>query len=67
MSQEYSSINFTFMHVELLEDLRSGASVEAGQHIGFVARPYGQAEIVTWVNLGKGKLKNISFFTEKKN
>ena len=62
MSQEYSSINFTFMHVELLEDLRSGASVEAGQHIGFVARPYGQAEIVTWVNLGKGKLKNISFF-----
>ena len=62
MSQEYSSINFTFMHVELLEDLRSGASVEAGQHIGFVARPHGQAEIVTWVSLGKGKLKNISFF-----
>jgi hypothetical protein len=62
ISDENSNLNFTFMHVDLLEDLRNGASVEAGQHIGYVGRPYGQAEIVTTVQLGDGKVKYISFF-----
>ena len=62
ISDEISNMNFSFMHVDLLEDLRKGASVEAGQHIGYVGRPYGQAEIVTWLMLGDGKVKYISFF-----
>ncbi len=62
ISDEISNMNFSFMHVDLLEDLRKGASVEAGQHIGYVGRPYGQAEIVTWLILGDGKVKYISFF-----
>ncbi len=36
--------------------------MEAGQHIGYVVRPQGQGEIVTWINLGGGMVKNISFF-----
>ena len=62
MSDEYPNLLFTFMHVDLLEELRNGASVKAGQHIGYVIRPHGQGEIVTWVSLGAGNIKNISFF-----
>jgi CubicO group peptidase (beta-lactamase class C family) len=62
ISAEYPSMNFTFMHVDLIEELRAGGLVEAGQHIGYVVRPYGQGEIVTWINLGGGMVKNISFF-----
>ena len=63
MSGEYPNLLFTFMHVDLLEELRNGASVTAGQHIGYVIRPHGQGEIVTWVSLDAGKnIKNISFF-----
>ena len=62
ISAEYPSMNFTFMHVDLIEELRNGGLVEAGQHIGYVVRPQGQGEIVTWINLGGGMVKNISFF-----
>jgi len=62
ISNEYPNLLFTFMHVDLLEELRNGASVKAGQHIGYVIRPHGQGEIVTWVSLGGGNIKNISFF-----
>ncbi|MEC9277962.1 MAG: hypothetical protein VYC23_01510, partial [Chloroflexota bacterium] len=61
MSDEHPNLLFTFMHVDLLEELRNGASVKAGQHIGYVIRPHGQGEIVTWVSLGSGNIKNISF------
>jgi len=62
VSTEYPSMNFTFMHLELIEELRNGGLVEAGQHIGYVVRPHGQGEIVTWIDLGGGMIKNISFF-----
>lgn len=61
-SNQYPDIHFTFMHVDLLDNLREGGPVQAGQHLGYVGRPHGQAEIVTWVSLGKGDLKHISYF-----
>ena len=62
MSDANPDLFFTFMHVDLLEELRSGAKVKAGQHLGYIIRPHGQAEIATWIYLGNGQVKYISFF-----
>ena len=45
----------------MLEELRSGASVKAGQHLGYIIRPHGQGEIATWIYSGNSELKYISF------
>lgn len=55
-------VNFVFHHVDLLEDLRSGGEVRSGQHIGYIARFHGQAEIVTYVQMTKKSAEYISFF-----
>ena len=62
MSDENPNLFFTFMHVDLLDELRSGASVKAGQHLGYIIRPHGQGEIATWIYSGNSELKYISFF-----
>ena len=67
MSDATPDLFFTFMHVDLLEELRSGATVKAGQHLGYIIRPYGQAEISTWIYLGNSQVKYVSFFEVVKN
>lgn len=62
MSDANPDLFFTFMHVDLLEELRSGATVKAGQLLGYIIRPYGQAEISTWIYLGNSQVKYVSFF-----
>jgi hypothetical protein len=59
---QYPTIMFGFHHVDLLQELRSGGSVVAGQHLGYIARPHGQGEIATLVMVGNGKSEYISFF-----
>ena len=61
-SKEHPSLVFGFHHVDLLEPLRNGGSVVAGQRLGTIIRENGQAEIATWVSLGGGKVEFISFF-----
>jgi hypothetical protein len=61
-SKEYPSIVFGFHHLDMLEPLRNGGSVTAGQRLGTVIRNNGQTEIATWVLLGQGQLEYISFF-----
>ncbi len=62
MSSESSRISFVFHHVDLLENLQSGGPVTSGQHLGYIARFNGQAEIVTYVSTGMGTAEYISFF-----
>ena len=59
---QYPTITFGFHHVDLLEELRSGGSVVAGQHLGYIARPHGQGEIVVMVMVGMRMSEYISFF-----
>jgi hypothetical protein len=59
---QYPTIMFGFHHVDLLEELRSGGSVVAGQHLGYIARPHGQGEIVVSVMVGMRMSEYISFF-----
>ena len=61
-SSEYPRLAFTFHHVDLLENLQNGGTVVAGQHLGYIARFHGQAEIVTYVVSGPGTAEHISFF-----
>ena len=61
-SSEYPRLAFIFHHVDLLENLQNGGTVVAGQHLGYIARFNGQAEIVTYVVLGPGTSEYISFF-----
>lgn len=61
-SKEYPRIVFGFHHVDMLEPLRNGGSVTAGERLGTIIRNNGQTEIATWVMLGKGQLEYISFF-----
>ena len=61
-SSEYPRLAFKFHHVDLLENLQNGGTVVAGQHLGYIARFNGQAEIVTYVVLGPGTAEYISFF-----
>jgi hypothetical protein len=62
VSSEYPSIRFEFHHIDLLENLRDGSLVVAGQHLGYIARSHGQGEIATLVMLGRGVGEYISFF-----
>ena len=62
MSSESSKISFVFHHVDLLKDLRDGGPVASGQHLGYIARFNGQAEIATYVSTGMGTAEYISFF-----
>jgi hypothetical protein len=59
---QYPTIMFGFHHVDLLEELRSGGSVVAGQHLGYIARPHGQGEIAVMVMVGMRMSEYISFF-----
>ena len=61
-SSEYPRLAFKFHHVDLLENLQNGGTVVAGQHLGYIARFNGQAEIVTYVVLEPGTAEYISFF-----
>ena len=61
-SSEYPRLAFKFHHVDLLENLQNGGTVVAGQHLGYIARFNGQAEIVTYVVLEPGTSEYISFF-----
>ena len=61
-SSEYPRLAFKFHHVDLLENLQNGGTVVAGQHLGYIARFNGQAEIVSYVVLGPGTSEYISLF-----
>ena len=61
-SSEYPSVNIKFHHVNLEPHLRGGGNVKAGDVLGTIARDNGQGEIASYVLLGKGTLKYVSFF-----
>lgn len=60
-STEYPAFSFSFFHVKLLEDLKEGTKVSAGQHIGYIAGD-AHGEIAVMVKTSRSDVSLVSFF-----